>query len=187
MRIRLASELEKGSIVDGVGVRAVLWTQGCPHKCPGCHNPETHSYDGGFIVDTNEIKKELNSLDLEVGLTFSGGDPFEQPESCLDIAKYAHQIGLNIWCWTGYTYEELIKKSKETPIILDFLKEIDILVDGRFVEKLKSLEYKFRGSKNQRIIDVKKTLKANKVVLIKEFDIKKEKKTNRKKKEEVYL
>ena len=187
MKIRLASPLEKGSIVDGLGVRAVLWTQGCPHNCKGCHNPNTHGYNDGFITDTFEIKKELNSLELEVGLTFSGGDPFVQPEPCLDIAKYCHKIGLNVWCWTGYTYEELIKNSNEDPIILEFLKNIDILVDGRFIEKQKSLECKFRGSKNQRVIDVQKTLKSKKIVIIKEFDEKKTRKSKKQKKEEIYI
>ena len=185
MKIRLAkSDLERGSIVDGLGIRAVLWTQGCPHNCPGCHNPETHSYDNGILIDTEEIKKQLESLDIEEGLTLSGGDPLEQVEACLDIATHAKKLGLNIWCWTGYTYEELIKKSDKNPIILEFLKVIDILVDGKFILKEKSLETKFRGSKNQRLIDVKKTLKNKKIVLLK-LEEKSNKKT--KTKREVYL
>lgn len=166
MFIRLASELEKNSIVDGEGIRAVIWTQGCPHNCPMCHNPETHDYNGGFLKDVEELKREINSLDCEVGVTFSGGDPFVQPEVCLELAKYCHSIDLNVWCYTGYTYEQLVRKSEEEPVIMDFLKEIDILIDGRFVYKLKSLEAKFRGSKNQRLIDVKKTLETGKVVLL---------------------
>ena len=166
MLIRLASKLQRNSIVDGEGIRAVVWTQGCPHNCPNCHNPETHDYNGGFLIDVEELKEEINSLDSEVGVTLSGGDPFVQPEACLEIAKYCHKIDLNVWCYTGYTYEQLLKKSEEEPIIMEFLKEIDILVDGRFIEKLKSLEAKFRGSKNQRLIDVKETLKEGKVVLL---------------------
>ena len=165
MFIRLASKLQRGSIVDGEGLRAVIWTQGCPHNCPMCHNPETHDYNGGYLEDIEELKKEINSLDCEEGVTFSGGDPFEQPEACLEIAKYCHKINLNVWCYTGYTYEQLIKKSKNMPVIIDFLKEIDVLVDGRFIYKLKSLEAKFRGSKNQRLIDVPKTLNGNNIVL----------------------
>jgi len=185
MKIRLAkNELERGSIVDGLGIRAVLWTQGCPHNCLGCHNPETHSYDNGALINTSEIKKQLNSLDIEEGLTLSGGDPFEQIEACLDIAKYSQSIGLNVWCYTGYTYEELMKKSETNPLIIPFLKEIDILKDGRFIQKQKSLETKFRGSKNQRLIDVKKTLKSKKIVLL-QLEDKVDKKT--KKKREVYL
>lgn len=166
MFIRLASKLQRGSIVDGEGLRAVIWTQGCPHNCPMCHNPETHDYNGGFLKDVEELKKEINSLDSEEGVTLSGGDPFEQVEACLEIAKYCHSIQLNVWCYTGYTYEQLLKKSEEKKEIMDFLKEIDVLVDGKFIYKLKSLEAKFRGSKNQRLIDVQKSLNENKVVIL---------------------
>lgn len=178
MLIRLASKLQRNSIVDGEGIRAVVWTQGCPHNCPGCHNPETHDFDGGFLVDVEELKEEINSLDSEVGVTLSGGDPFVQPEACLEIAKYCHKIDLNVWCYTGYTYEQLVKMGKDNPVINEFLNEIDVLVDGRFVQKLKSLEAKFRGSKNQRLIDMKETLKSGEVVLLKYDSIKKNKKTD---------
>lgn len=183
MLIRLASKLQRNSIVDGEGIRAVVWTQGCPHNCPGCHNPETHDYEGGFLVDVEELKEEINSLDSEVGVTLSGGDPFVQPEACLEIAKYCHKVNLNVWCYTGYTYEQLLKKSEENPVIMSFLNEIDVLVDGRFVQKLKSLEAKFRGSKNQRLIDMKKTLAMGKVVLL-ELDLEKNKRKNKK---EIYI
>lgn len=182
MLIRLASNLQKDSIVDGEGIRAVIWTQGCPHHCPSCHNPETWDYNGGFLEDVEDLKKEINSLDDEVGVTFSGGDPFEQALACSMLAKYIHSVKLNVWCYTGYTYEQLMKKSEEDPHIMDFLREIDVLVDGRFVLKLKSYDIKFRGSKNQRIIDVKKSLKKNKVVL---YDIEEKPKANKKK--EVYI
>lgn len=183
MLIRLASKLQRNSIVDGEGIRAVVWTQGCPHNCPGCHNPETHDFGGGVLVDVEELKEEINSLDSEVGVTLSGGDPFVQPEACLEIAKYCHKIDLNVWCYTGYTYEQLLKKSEANPIIGEFLNEIDVLVDGRFVQRLKSLEAKFRGSKNQRLIDMKKTLSTGKVVLL-ELDLDKNK---RNKKKEIYI
>lgn len=183
MLIRLASRLQRNSIVDGEGIRAVVWTQGCPHNCPGCHNPETHDFEGGVLVDVEELKEEINSLDSEVGVTLSGGDPFVQPEACLEIAKYCHKIDLNVWCYTGYTYEQLLKKSEDNPFISDFLNEIDVLVDGRFVQRLKSLEAKFRGSKNQRLIDMKKTLSTGKVVLL-ELD---NDKKNKNKKKEIYI
>lgn len=184
MFIRLASKLERGSIVDGQGIRAVVWTQGCPHNCPMCHNPETHDYEGGFLEDVNELKREINSLDSEVGVTLSGGDPFVQPEACFEIAKYCHSINLNVWCYTGYTYEQLLKKSTDDSAIMDFLKEIDVLVDGRFIYKLRSLEAKFRGSKNQRLVDVKKTLDSGKVVL---FDLNDDNKIKKHKDEKVYI
>lgn len=182
MFIRLASELQKDSIVDGEGIRAVIWTQGCPHNCPGCHNPETHDYNGGFLKNIKDLKDEINSLDDETGVTFSGGDPFVQPEACLEIAKYCHSVKLNVWCYTGYTYEQLLKKAQSEPVVMDFLKEIDVLVDGRFVMKLKSYEVKFRGSKNQRIIDVKKSLEKHEVVLLDFDNLKKSSK-----KQEIYI
>ncbi len=183
MLIRLADNLQRGSIVDGVGIRAVIWTQGCPHNCFKCHNPLTHDYKGGFLVDVEDFKKELAVIDIEEGVTFSGGDPFVQPEQCAELAKFCHERNLNVWCYTGYTWEELIKRSETEPYVMSFLKEIDVLIDGRFVFKLKSLEAKFRGSKNQRVIDVKKSLKRNKIVTI---DIDSDKKTKKQKKD-VYI
>ena len=115
MLIRLASKLQKDSIVDGEGIRAVIWTQGCRHHCPSCHNEETWDFNGGFLEDIEKIKEEINSLDDEVGITFSGGDPFEQPEACASIAKYAHSIHLNVWSYTGYTFEQLLEKGKKDP------------------------------------------------------------------------
>ena len=183
MLIRLASKLQKDSIVDGEGIRAVIWTQGCPHHCPFCQNPDTWDYNGGFQEDVEDLKKEINTLDDEVGVTFSGGDPFEQPEACYELAKYCHSVKLNVWCYTGYTYEQLLKKAETDNSVKNFLSEIDILVDGPFVNKLKSYEIKFRGSKNQRIIKVKESLKKNKVVI---YDL--DGKTNKKnKKQEVYI
>lgn len=184
MLIRLASKLQKDSIVDGEGIRAVIWTQGCPHHCPSCHNPETWDYNGGFSYDVEDLKKEINSLDDEVGVTFSGGDPFEQAEACCYLAKYIHSVNLNVWCYTGYTFEQLLKKGKEDSNVMNFLKEIDILVDGPFVLKLKSYDIKFRGSKNQRLIKVKESLKTGKVIL---YDLDKSKKDKKSKKQEVYI
>ena len=182
MLIRLASKLQSDSIVDGEGIRAVIWTQGCPHHCPSCQNPDTWDYNGGFLYDVEDLKKEINALDDEVGVTFSGGDPFEQAEACANLAKYIHSIKLNVWCYTGYTYEQLLKKAEKDHNVMDFLKEIDILVDGPFVLKLKSFETKFRGSKNQRLIDVPESLKKNKVVL---HDV--EPKKKKEKKQEIYI
>lgn len=163
MEIRLAAYLQPDSIVDGEGIRTVIWTQGCPHKCPGCHNPDTHDFNGGCLIDTNEIKEELKRLKNQTGITFSGGDPMCQPEACLEIARYAKSLGMNIWCYTGYTYEELL--SMKNKYIKDFLQEIDVLIDGKFILEQKSLNLRFKGSKNQRVIDVKKSLEQNQVVL----------------------
>lgn len=162
MTIRLAKELDFDSIVDGEGIRTVIWTQGCKHNCPFCHNPSTHSFSGGMNVDIEDIKKTLAEIKGQTGITFSGGDPMEQAEECAEIAKYAKSINLDIWCYTGYVYEDLLKKGSE---IVNFLNYIDVLVDGPFLIKEKSFDVKFRGSKNQRLIDVKKSLKENKTIL----------------------
>ena len=164
-KIRLATtEIQKDSIVDGEGIRTVIWTQGCPHHCPFCHNPETHSYQDGFLLDIEDIKKKIDTLEGQDGITFSGGDPMEQPVPCAEIAKYCHQKNLNIWCYTGYTFEELLKKSLKQPEIMDFLRQINVLVDGKFLYQKKSYDVVFRGSTNQRLIDVPLSLKEQKVI-----------------------
>ena len=165
MKIRLATnEIQRDSIVDGEGIRSVIWTQGCIHNCKGCHNPETHSFQEGILVDVGVIKETIDSLEGQDGITFSGGDPMEQAAACAEIAKYSKKLGLNIWCYTGYTFEELLKKSEHIPAIKEFLNNIDVLVDGKFVLSEKSYDVVFRGSKNQRLIDVKSSLKNNEVV-----------------------
>ena len=185
MQIRLATpEIQKDSIVDGEGIRSVIWTQGCLHHCPGCHNPSTHSFDGGYLVDVETVKKQIDNLEGQDGITFSGGDPMEQPIPCADIALYAKAHGLNVWCYTGYTFEELLEKAKKESDILNFLEQIDILVDGRFLLKEKSYDVVFRGSKNQRLIDVTKSLKKRKAVFITKYDLDDE---NSKKKKPLYV
>lgn len=169
MKIRLARELQSDSIVDGEGIRTVLWTQGCIHNCLGCHNPDTHSFNSGFLKDIDELKQEIAELRLQDGITLSGGDPMCQAEACLEVAKFCKSIKLNVWCYTGYTFEQLLAKSNENPSIMELLKNIDVLVDGKFILEEKSLNLKFKGSRNQRIIDVKKSLRNNKVCLIKKY------------------
>lgn len=178
MLIRLSHKVTRDSIVDGPGLRAVIWAQGCSHNCAGCHNPCTHDFNGGFLMDTEDLIGELKTLKLHRGVTFSGGDPFEQPYECLEIAKAVKNIGMDIWCYTGYTFEELINKQgrKYKDGWIEFLKYIDVLVDGRFILEKKNLLLKFRGSENQRILDVKKSLRFRSVVLMEEYnDIKTEK------------
>ena len=172
MKIRLAAYLQSDSIVDGEGIRTVIWTQGCPHHCLGCHNPETWSFTEGELVDLEDVYKAIDELEGQDGLTFSGGDPFMQPKECSMIAKYARKKGLNIWSYTGYTYEELVELSKKKKEIMDFLKELDVLVDGRFILGQKSFSCIFRGSTNQRVIDVKKSLKEGKTVEIDKYEVK---------------
>ena len=159
MKIRIAG-FEEESIVDGEGVRFVIFTQGCPHKCPGCHNPETHDFNDGKEYDTSEIVEMFKKNPLISGITLSGGEPFCQPTACTELAREAHKLGLNVWCYTGYSFETLLRDSDRR-----LLSEIDVLVDGKFSKSLKSLALKFRGSSNQRIIDVQKSFQQNSIVL----------------------
>lgn len=170
MKIRLAtSTIQTDSIVDGEGIRSVIWTQGCIHNCMGCHNPETHSFCNGVLIDIEDLKKSISNLEGQDGVTFSGGDPMEQAQACSELAEYCKENGLNVWCYTGYTFEELIKKSKFVPAISQFLKQIDVLVDGKFIIEQKSYDYIFRGSTNQRLIDVQKSLKENKTIELEKY------------------
>lgn len=172
MKIRLATkEIQKDSIVDGEGVRSVIWTQGCSHHCVGCHNPQTHSFHDGILVDVEDVKNEIAKLEGQDGITFSGGDPMEQVDACLEIAKYCRSIGLNIWCYTGYTFEELLEKIKSNPNIKEFLELIDVLVDGKFILSEKSYDLLFCGSRNQRLINVPESLKKNRVILVTQDNI----------------
>lgn len=151
MQIRIAGTMND-SIVDGPGLRYTVFTQGCPHGCPGCHNPQSHDFGGGRAVQTEEIIAQIWGNPLLDGVTLSGGEPFCQPEACLAIARAAHEAGLNVWAYSGYTYEQLLEKAP------NLLREVDVLVDGPFVLAQRSLEIKFRGSRNQRLIDVKRSL-----------------------------
>lgn len=187
MEIRLASDLQPDSIVDGAGIRTVIWTQGCPHHCLGCHNPQTHSFQKGALVDIEEVKEAILEVENQDGITFSGGEPMCQPEACAVLAKFAKKQGLNIWCYTGYTYEQLLKLSIKNSAIMDFLKEIDVLIDGKFKLDQKSLNLKFKGSRNQRIIDVQQSLKTGAVCLIPEYEDEIHFSAIRKKEEGVYI
>ena len=162
MRISL-SGATGDSIVDGPGLRLTIFTQGCLHHCPGCHNPQTHDPEGGSWADTEDILAAAAENPLLDGITLSGGDPFLQPVPCLALAEGAHKIGLNVWTYTGYTWEALLEENDAEKLAL--LKETDVLVDGPFLLAERSLELRFCGSRNQRLIDVKKSLAEDKVVL----------------------
>lgn len=163
MKIRLAADIQTDSIVDGQGIRAVIWTQGCSHNCPYCHNPNTHDFKGGDLVELDEVIEKLEDLKGQEGVTFSGGDPMFQPKACAILAKKIHELGMNVWTYTGFTFEELLKMNNKD--ILDFLANTDVLIDGKFEIDKKSMDLEFRGSSNQRIIDVPKSLENHKVVL----------------------
>lgn len=155
MKIRICG-FEPESIVDGEGIRFVVFTQGCPHHCEGCHNPQSHDFNAGTEYDTADIISMIKRNPLIQGVTLSGGEPFCQYEACLEIAKAVHQMGRNVWCYTGYELYEVIGNP--------LLKEIDVLIDGKFILAEKSLDLKFRGSRNQRIIDVKESFKQHRAV-----------------------
>lgn len=163
MKIKLAGVVAE-SVVDGPGIRYTIFTQGCHHNCPECQNPQTHDFNGGYWADTDEIFDEMIEDPLIKGFTFSGGDPFEQPKPLAELAQRAHSIGKDIITYTGYTYEQLLAKSENNPDVMKLLRETDVLIDGPFVAAQKNLELKFRGSENQRVIDVKQSLSSGKIV-----------------------
>lgn len=170
MKLRISSPITFDSIVDGPGLRMVIWTQGCAHNCRECHNPHTHNIDGGYDVDSGDIIKEIKSLKLQRGVTLSGGEPFLQPEALEEIVREAKNNKLDVWAYTGFTIEQLL--DKKNPLYfknLKLLRQIDVLVDGKFIVEKKDINLKFRGSSNQRIINVDKTLKNKKIFLLDEY------------------
>lgn len=160
-KIRLASPLDFDSIVDGPGLRIVVWTQGCPHHCEGCHNPQTWDYQGGELYDIDDLIKQIQNSHLQDGITLSGGEPFEQAEALIPIVKAAKDKQMNVWVYSGYTLEQLKADTSK----YELLKLVDILVDGRFIFSQKDFRLWFKGSKNQRIIDVPASLASDKIIL----------------------
>ena len=142
------------SIVDGPGLRFALFVQGCIHNCKGCHNPESHKLDGGTLQDTDEIFEQIQKNPLLDGVTFSGGEPFLQAKALSELAKKIKDMGLNLYVYTGFTYEELLSGANEENFWGELLKYTDFLVDGKFEEDKKHYTLLFKGSENQRIIDV---------------------------------
>ena len=183
--LRLAGVVRE-SIVDGPGLRFAIFCQGCPHNCPKCHNQDTHDFSGGYDCDIQKIVNAIEENPLLSGVTFSGGEPSHQPVAFLEIAKKVKSRGLNIWMYSGYTLEELLsransaisdlnnmnenssqtsEKNEEQVALKGLLSLIDVLVDGKFINELKDLTLPFRGSKNQRLIDMAATKRHNKIVL----------------------
>ena len=156
-KLRIAGIVPE-SVVDGPGFRYTVFTQGCRHNCKGCHNPQTHSFDGGYIVDTDDLLREMAEDPLIRGMTFSGGDPFEQPAPLAELAQKAHAAGKDIMVYTGYTFEQLLQKAESEPDVMALLRQTDILIDGPFILEQRNLDLKFRGSDNQRVIDVPRSL-----------------------------
>ena len=165
MNLRIAGILDE-SVVDGDGVRLTVFTQGCAHRCRGCQNPETQPMEGGYVIDTGKILAEALENPLLTGVTFSGGEPFLQPAPLTELAKALHAQGLDIWSYSGYTLKELAERAKKDKATRALLSEIDVLVDGPYEESQRDLTLHFRGSRNQRVIDMKKTKKAGRIVLL---------------------
>jgi len=144
--------LVQDSIVDGPGLRFVVFTQGCSIRCEGCHNPDTWDFDSGIEITIAGIIDEMLSNPLTDGLTLSGGEPFEQAADCASLAATAHENGLNVWTFTGKTFEELIMEAKVDHDVKRLLEQTDVLVDGRFILTERTLSKKWCGSRNQRVI-----------------------------------
>ncbi len=169
MDIRI-SGIENDSIVDGPGIRYSIFVQGCPHHCEGCHNPQTHDFNVGKIVDTDYLIEQIKFNPLLSGVTFSGGEPFCQAKPLSLIADKIKEIdGFDIIAYTGFTFEYLLENANEENGYKELIKKCDYIVDGKFEIKKKSYLLKFKGSSNQRIIDVKESLKYGKIVE-KEFE-----------------
>jgi anaerobic ribonucleoside-triphosphate reductase activating protein len=165
--LRIAGIIRE-SIVDGPGIRFVVFAQGCPHRCPGCHNPGTHDFQGGYDCSLDKILKAAEENPLISGITFSGGEPFCQPEAFLELAKRIRQEKpeLDILSFTGYTLEELQETAAINPSVGSLLTELDFLIDGPFLQEEKDLSLAFRGSRNQRFIDLKATMEKGEIILL---------------------
>lgn len=162
--LRLAGVV-KESIVDGPGIRFTVFVQGCPHHCYGCHNAQTHDFSGGYDCDTDRVIEEIEKNPLLSGVTFSGGEPFCQAKALAELAKEIKSRGYNLITYSGYTFEQICHDSETHPERMELLKLCDYLIDGKFVMEKKDLTLHFRGSSNQRIIDVAKSLEAKKAVV----------------------
>ena len=162
-KIRLAG-IAQNSLVNGQGLRKVFFSQGCTHKCKNCFNPSTWSFEGGKLIDIDELVKQVKDEYFLDGVTFSGGDPFQQADKFAIFAKELKKNHINIWCYTGYTWEELLELAKTDKGVRDLLHNCDVIVDGPFIQELHEPGLLFRGSSNQKIINVVESLKQNKIV-----------------------
>ena len=161
--MRLARDIELESYNNGKGIRMIIWNQGCQVHCLGCHNPETWNENGGNQYSIEELKEKIyQNRTRHQGITLSGGDPFLQPCDNLELAKYAHSLGLDVWAYCGQKYEDLIKDVNKKML----LQECDILVDGPFILAERDVSLPFRGSRNQRIINVQKSLQQEKIITV---------------------
>ena len=158
-KLRLAG-IAGDSIVDGPGIRMTLFAQGCPHHCQGCHNPETWEFDGGTWWTTDDLVKVIEENPLAKGVTFSGGEPFSQAEAFAELAGKLKNRGYEVASYSGFTMEELLRGSREQQMLLE---KLDVLIDGPYIEEQRSLSLAYRGSRNQRIIDVPASLRTGEI------------------------
>jgi len=158
MELRIAGTVND-SIVDGPGIRFTVFTQGCPHNCEGCHNPQTHDFNGGKVVDTDDLLEKIKGNPLLDGVTFSGGEPFCQAEALAYLGRQIKAMGLNVVTYTGYTFEKLWAE-RDKNHWGELLSATDYLIDGPFILAQKDWNIRFRGSSNQRYIDCKASLEA---------------------------
>ena len=154
--------VEPESIVDGPGFRYVVFVQGCPHHCPGCHNPQSHPFDAGYELSVQELYDDIRSNPHLKGVTLSGGEPFCQVEGLLELTRKLKADGVNVMSFTGYTLEEL--QARGDAATDELLGLLDILVDGRYIDEQRNLTLLYRGSENQRLIDMKKTRAQGEIV-----------------------
>lgn len=167
--LRVSGVVEE-SIVDGPGYRFTVFTQGCPHFCPGCHNPQTHDVAGGDLIHIDKLFRRIKHNPMLRGITFSGGEPFLQARVLASLAERVHkELHLDVITYTGYTYEYLFNDASEENGWLKLLSQTDYLIDGPFMIERKSLLLPFRGSENQRIIDIKASDREARVVVIDHF------------------
>lgn len=163
MRLRIAG-YTPDSVVDGPGIRFVIFTQGCLHNCEGCHNPKTHDPEGGDLVPVSEIVDRIKKTRLIRGVTFSGGEPFLQAAALVQLARQLRALGLNIVTYSGFTFERLLEMAAKDKAVKDLLALSDILVDGPYVHAQRDLGLAFRGSRNQRLVNLRASLKAGQAV-----------------------
>jgi len=161
--IRIAG-IVKQSVVDGPGLRLTIFTQGCPHHCPGCHNPETHDFAGGYDCDVAVILEELEKNPLLRGITLSGGEPLCRAEELLPLVREVKRAGKDVVCYTGYTFEELMQIKKKDANLAALLELIDLLIDGRYDQSQRDLTLRFRGSRNQRVLNLPVSLRTGEPV-----------------------
>ena len=158
-------DIIEDTMVDGPGFRTSIYCAGCNHQCPGCHNPQTHDPEDGNWISTDKLLEEIGKNPMLKGVTFSGGEPFEQPAPLAELAKGVTEMGLDLVSYSGYTFEELLQMAEENEDSRYIIEQCRMIIDGRFIEEKKTLALPFRGSTNQRLIDVQASLAAGEAVV----------------------